>query len=83
MTMTTPPVPENLPEPGGPVDGDPAAVRPVRLIHAESTTEIPVHLLFRDAPAPAPVRLEPAVVTRRPDAEGPLPPGRTTGERPR
>lgn len=37
--------------------------RPVRLIHNEVTTEIPVHLLFRDDPDPvAPV---PAVVRRR------------------
>lgn len=42
---------------------------PARLIHNETTTEIPVHLLFRDDPAP----LTPAVVGRR----------RGTGEQPR
>ncbi|MEU0074235.1 SPFH domain-containing protein [Streptomyces sp. NPDC006332] len=45
--------------------------RPVRLIQNEATTEIPVHLLFRDEPEPVPLR--PAVVGRR---EG-------TGEQPR
>ncbi|MEU9354078.1 SPFH domain-containing protein [Streptomyces griseoloalbus] len=76
MTTTTSPVPdtpdipetpEHVPEPGGPVDGA-AAARPVRLIRTESTTEIPVHLLFRDDPEPAAVRLPPAVVARRPGA---------------
>lgn len=42
---------------------------PTRLIHNETTTEIPVHLLFRDDPTP----LTPAVVGRR----------RGTGEQPR
>ncbi|WP_030216969.1 SPFH domain-containing protein [Streptomyces sp. NRRL WC-3626] len=91
MTTTASPVPEDIPEnvpdhipePGGPVDAGPmdgvaAAARPVRLIHTGATTEIPVHLLFRDAPEPAPVRLSPAVVTRRPDESG-----RNTAERPR
>ncbi|MEU0474989.1 SPFH domain-containing protein [Streptomyces olivaceus] len=45
----------------------------VRLIHNEATTEIPVHLLFRDDPDPAPVPLRPAVVGR----------GQATGEQPR
>ena len=79
MTTTTSPIPENIPEPGGPADDAPpdgAAARPVRLIHTESTTEIPVHLLFRDAPEPASVRLRPAVVARRAD-EG----GQGTGDR--
>ncbi|GAA3162328.1 SPFH domain-containing protein [Streptomyces virens] len=67
MTTTTSHTPEHVPEPGGPADGA-AAARPVRLIHTESTTEIPVHLLFRDDPGPAAVRLRPAVVTRRPGA---------------
>ncbi|MYU22170.1 SPFH domain-containing protein [Streptomyces sp. SID8352] len=35
------------------------------MIHNEATTEIPVHLLFRDDPVPAPVPLRPAVVGRR------------------
>ncbi|MFF4400235.1 SPFH domain-containing protein [Streptomyces sp. NPDC001480] len=47
--------------------------RPARLIHNEATTEIPVHLLFRDDPDPAPVPLRPAVVGRR----------QGTGEQPR
>ncbi|MET7481385.1 SPFH domain-containing protein [Streptomyces sp. NPDC005648] len=44
-----------------------------RLIHNEATMEIPVHLLFRDDPDPAPVPLGPAVVGRR----------QGTGEQPR
>ncbi|MEU6549772.1 SPFH domain-containing protein [Streptomyces sp. NPDC046915] len=47
--------------------------RPTRLIHNEATTEIPVHLLFRDDPDPVPVPLRPAVVGRR----------QGTGEQPR
>jgi hypothetical protein len=66
-TSTTTPPP---PEPGGPADG---LSRPVRLIQNEATTEIPVHLLFRDDPEPAPVPLRPAVVGRR----------HGTGEQPR
>ncbi|CAL9553464.1 SPFH domain-containing protein [Streptomyces sp. enrichment culture] len=78
MTTTTSPVPE----PGPPADGA-AAPRPVRLIHTGSTTEIPVHLLFRDDPDPAPVRLRPAVVSRRPDPEErPGQPGRRADGRP-
>ncbi|MFF7769639.1 SPFH domain-containing protein [Streptomyces massasporeus] len=57
-------------EPDGPADGP---VRPARLIQNEATTEIPVHLLFRDDPDPAPVPLRPAVVARR----------QGTGEQPR
>ncbi|MFC5244460.1 SPFH domain-containing protein [Streptomyces atrovirens] len=81
-------IPERVPESGGPVDGGQvdggpaggaAGVRPVRLIHTESTTEIPVHLLFRDAPEPAPVRLRPAVVARRADADGKVPQGQGQG----
>ncbi|MFI2200713.1 SPFH domain-containing protein [Streptomyces sp. NPDC020192] len=51
--------PEGTADPGG---------RPARLIQNEVTTEIPVHLLFRDDPDPVnPVKvpLKPAVVTRR------------------
>ncbi|MFI9149887.1 SPFH domain-containing protein [Streptomyces sp. NPDC053367] len=62
MTTTTPQTPESE----GPS-------RPARLIQNESTTEIPVHLLFRDDPDPEPVPLRPAIVARR---EG-------TGEQPR
>ncbi|MFF7866013.1 SPFH domain-containing protein [Streptomyces qaidamensis] len=57
-------------EPDGPADGP---ARPARLIQNEATTEIPVHLLFRDDPAPATVPLKPAVVGRR----------QGTGEQPR
>ncbi|MET9575515.1 SPFH domain-containing protein [Streptomyces massasporeus] len=57
-------------EPDGPADGP---VRPARLIQNEATTEIPVHLLFRDDLDPAPVPLKPAVVGRR----------QGTGEQPR
>ncbi|MES9519914.1 SPFH domain-containing protein [Streptomyces capoamus] len=48
-------------------------IRPARLIHTEATTEIPVHLLFRDDPDPVEVPLRPAVVARR----------QGTGEQPR
>ncbi|NGO12974.1 SPFH domain-containing protein [Streptomyces sp. HC44] len=51
----------------------PEGARAPRLIHNEATTEIPVHLLFRDEPEPVPVALAPAVVGRR----------RGTGEQPR
>ncbi|MEU6032168.1 SPFH domain-containing protein [Streptomyces tauricus] len=47
--------------------------RGARIIHNEATTEIPVHLLFRDEPEPVSVALAPAVVNRR----------RGTGEQPR
>ncbi|MGW2819464.1 SPFH domain-containing protein [Streptomyces sp. NPDC001443] len=47
--------------------------RPVRLIQNEVTTEIPVHLLFRDEPEPVSVPVGPAVVGRR----------QGTGEQPR
>lgn len=50
-----------------------AGHRPARLIHTEATTEIPVHLLFRDDPDPTPVPVRPAVVGRR----------QGTGEQPR
>ncbi|MFF4830697.1 SPFH domain-containing protein [Streptomyces sp. NPDC001315] len=54
----------------GPAEGE---TRPVRLIQNEVTTEIPVHLLFRDEVDPVSVPLKPAVVARR----------RGTGEQPR
>ncbi|MFG2571150.1 SPFH domain-containing protein [Streptomyces sp. NPDC048481] len=54
MHTTTSPTPE----PEGPA-------RPARLIQNEATTEIPVHLLFRDEPEPRPVPLAPAVVGSR------------------
>ena len=67
MSTTTSHSPESegAPEAGG--------ARPARLIHNEATTEIPVHLLFRDDPEPVSVPLAPAVVGRR----------RGTGEQPR
>ncbi|MFE0724414.1 SPFH domain-containing protein [Streptomyces sp. WAC04189] len=67
---TRPPATEAPPKPAGPAE---AGHRSARLIHNEATTEIPVHLLFRDDPDPVPVPLRPAAVGR--------PQG--TGERPR
>ncbi|MGW5861967.1 SPFH domain-containing protein [Streptomyces sp. NPDC055239] len=52
---------------------DTTAARPPRLIQSEATTEIPIHLLFRDDPADPGVSLAPAVVRRR----------QGTGEQPR
>ncbi|MGA5184988.1 SPFH domain-containing protein [Streptomyces griseoincarnatus] len=69
MTTTTSHVPEYVPESEGP-DGGVAAARPARLIHTESTTEIPVHLLFREEPAAPPAEVKrPAVVAHRPPPE--------------
>ncbi|MEU0910765.1 SPFH domain-containing protein [Streptomyces althioticus] len=70
MTTTTSHIPEHVPESEGP-DAAVAAARPARLIHTESTTEIPVHLLFREEPSapPAEVKLRPAVVAHRPTPE--------------
>ncbi|MFG3102837.1 SPFH domain-containing protein [Streptomyces sp. NPDC048182] len=68
---TSPSTPPTPPDPG-PSTAEGTA-RPARLIHSEATTEIPVHLLFRDEAAPSPVPLRPAVVGRR----------RGTGEQPR
>ncbi|MDT9701197.1 SPFH domain-containing protein [Streptomyces sp. P17] len=62
MSTTTSPTPESE----GPS-------RTARLIQNEITTEIPVHLLFRDEPDPVSVPLKPAVVSRR----------QGTGEQPR
>ncbi|MDN3263755.1 SPFH domain-containing protein, partial [Streptomyces sp. CSDS2] len=72
MSTTTSHTP---PESEGQSDGTAcgAGVRPARLIQNEATTEIPVHLLFRDGPDPVRVPLAPALVGRRQD----------TGERPR
>ncbi|MGV9451161.1 SPFH domain-containing protein [Streptomyces sp. NPDC003635] len=66
-TSSTPPTPESEGRPEHP------APRPARLIQNEVTTEIPVHLLFRDEPDPVSVPLKPAVVSRR----------QGTGEQPR
>lgn len=69
MSTTT----AHTPESDDPLDSGPPA-RPVpRLIQNEATTEIPVHLLFRDDPDPVSVPLRPAVVGRR----------QGTGEQPR
>ncbi|MER7216030.1 SPFH domain-containing protein, partial [Streptomyces eurythermus] len=72
MSTTTSHTP---PESEGQSDGAApgAGVRPPRLIQNEATTEIPVHLLFRDGPDPVRVPLAPALVGRR----------QGTGERPR
>ncbi|MCT9079409.1 SPFH domain-containing protein [Streptomyces fulvoviolaceus] len=68
MSTTT----SHTPEPEGPAET--TAPRPARLIQNEATTEIPVHLLFRDDPDdPVSVPLRPAVVGRR----------QGTGEQPR
>ncbi|MFF3464289.1 SPFH domain-containing protein [Streptomyces sp. NPDC001984] len=61
----------HTPESEGPRDGGP--IRPARLIQNEVTTEIPVHLLFRDDTEPLSVPLKPAVIARR----------QGTGEQPR
>jgi hypothetical protein len=67
MSTTT----ASTPESEGSADG--GVFRPARLIQNEATTEIPVHLLFRDDPDPEPVPVRPAVVGRR----------QGTGEQPR
>ncbi|MDC0769308.1 SPFH domain-containing protein [Streptomyces sp. HD] len=54
-------------------DGGTATARPGRLIQNEVTTEIPVHLLFRDEPPTVSVPIRPTVVARR----------QGTGEQPR
>ncbi|MEU9476798.1 SPFH domain-containing protein [Streptomyces sp. NPDC048191] len=62
-TSHTPPDSEGEPEAAVASGGDPD-----RLIHNETTTEIPVHLLYRDAPDPATsvtVPLKPVVVAGR------------------
>ncbi|AZQ34989.1 SPFH domain-containing protein [Streptomyces cyaneochromogenes] len=68
MTTTA----SHTPESEGTSDGG-TAPRPARLIQNEATTEIPVHLLFRDGPDPVSVPLRPMVVGRR----------QGTGEQPR
>ncbi|MFF1451660.1 SPFH domain-containing protein [Streptomyces sp. NPDC058274] len=75
MTTTTSHTPESEGAPSGPPpDAAPeTAPRSARVIHNEATTEIPVHLLFRDDPVPFSVPVAPAVVGRR----------RGTGEQPR
>ncbi|WP_129308973.1 SPFH domain-containing protein [Streptomyces sp. L2] len=67
MSTTTSHTPESEEHP------ETTATRPARLIQNEATTEIPVHLLFRDDPDPVAVPLRPAVVARR----------QGTGEQPR
>ncbi|MFS4097675.1 SPFH domain-containing protein, partial [Streptomyces sp. AF1A] len=74
MSTTTPPTPPTPSESGGHPEGCTGiGVRPSRLIQNEVTTEIPVHLLFRDTAEPVTVPLRPAVVARR----------QGTGEQPR
>ncbi|WP_432186010.1 SPFH domain-containing protein [Streptomyces sp. Tue6028] len=78
MSTTTSHTPESEGA-SSPASGSDATVegaggpRSARLIQNEATTEIPVHLLFRDDPEPVSVPLAPAVVGRR----------RGTGEQPR
>ncbi|MGW1723117.1 SPFH domain-containing protein [Streptomyces sp. NPDC002306] len=67
-STTTSQTPES--EGPGPAEGQ---ARPTRLIQNEVTTEIPIHLLFRDEADPVSVPLAPAVVGRR----------QGTGEQPR
>ncbi|EGX54784.1 hypothetical protein SZN_36172, partial [Streptomyces zinciresistens K42] len=62
MTTTTSHTPEPEGLAGRPAEGP---ARPGRLIRNEATTEIPVHLLFRDDPGPGAVPLTPTVVARR------------------
>ncbi|MFC5217385.1 SPFH domain-containing protein [Streptomyces coerulescens] len=69
MTTTT----SHTPEPEGLAGSTEAPPRPARLIQNEATTEIPVHLLFRDEAGPVSVPLRPTVVARR----------QGTGEQPR
>ncbi|MEU8587969.1 SPFH domain-containing protein [Streptomyces sp. NPDC048664] len=72
------------PEPEG--RPDEADVRHARLIHSESTSEIPVHMLFREDPDAGPLPLAPAVVGRRlgtgeqPRVRPPAPPRRRAPE---
>ncbi|MER6470180.1 SPFH domain-containing protein [Streptomyces collinus] len=73
MSTTTSHTAESEEQPEGAAGPGGTAVRPARLIHNEATTEIPVHLLFRDDPDPVSVPLKPAVVARR----------QGTGEQPR
>ncbi|SOD86342.1 SPFH domain-containing protein [Streptomyces sp. Ag109_G2-15] len=75
MSTTTSHTSESEEQPESPVGAGGMATRPARLIQNEATTEIPVHLLFRDEPDPesVPVPLKPAVVGRR----------QGTGEQPR
>ncbi|MGC9536158.1 SPFH domain-containing protein [Streptomyces sp. UG1] len=69
MTTTT----SHTPEPEGLAGSAEGPGRPARLIQNEATTEIPVHLLFRDEAGPVSVPLRPTVVARR----------QGTGEQPR
>lgn len=79
MSTTTSQNPESPESEGAPDDTD---VRHARLIHGESTAEIPVHMLFREDPDTGPVSIAPAVVGRRlgtgeqPKVRPPLPPKR-------
>ncbi|MEV0319053.1 SPFH domain-containing protein [Streptomyces sp. NPDC050658] len=79
-------MPDPAPRPEAP-SPDPVTRTP-RLIHSEATTEIPLHLLFRDDPDDPGLSLAPAVVRRR-QGTGELPratarraAGRPVGARP-
>ncbi len=84
-TTSHSPEPEGAPEPDGrdtegrdtegrDTEGRDKGGRGARVIHTEATTEIPVHLLFRDEPEPDPVSvaLAPTVVSRRREGGAPL-----------
>ncbi|MGV9357067.1 SPFH domain-containing protein [Streptomyces misionensis] len=65
---------------GRPQAATATGARPARLIRNESTTEIPVHLLFRDDPGPDGTPPRPAVVGRR-QGTGELPRASRPAER--
>ncbi|MFE1886933.1 SPFH domain-containing protein, partial [Streptomyces diastatochromogenes] len=83
MSTTTSHTSESEEQPESAVGAGGTATRPARLIQNEATTEIPVHLLFRDEPDPesVPVPLKPAVVGRRP-GPGAQPPHPRAGPAP-
>ncbi|MFE9684234.1 SPFH domain-containing protein [Streptomyces sp. NPDC006285] len=85
-TTSHSPESEGCPQAGGrDAAGRDTGVRGARVIRTEATTEIPVHLLFRDESEPVSVTLAPAVVSRRRDVGAPLraQPGKGEGEQPR
>ncbi|MEU5700875.1 SPFH domain-containing protein [Streptomyces aurantiacus] len=77
-TTSHSPEPEGAPEPDGrdtegrDTEGRDTGGRGARVIHTEATTEIPVHLLFRDEPEPVSVALAPTVVSHRRDGGAPI-----------
>ncbi|TGB08466.1 SPFH domain-containing protein, partial [Streptomyces sp. MZ04] len=71
------------PQPSHPDGQQDPATRSQRIIHSEATTEIPLHLLFRDDPDDPGVSLSPAVVRRRQGrGEQPRTAARRTAPRP-